>query len=274
VLPEGTRAQELENLRQSLAPAAEQAGEKQQRHAKSSTSGGREPDPNRSWLRAGRGLVAFLKETEDEGAVLRRAGHWSPQTLKAYRDELQRVYDRVSTLVARFDRIAAEKARSGSRVSPDGAQRGLPSVGDETPLEGTAEAPVAQDAAEVAQSSERTTRTAENGTGSSPDEAQHVPSLLLAGSTQPDDTVDHAPEPADDADEESAGEEKGSDHRAVVTRLIQAFRNENYSWRAMAKRFNAKGVPTLSGKGQWNDRTIARFAERIGMLTIGMVDGC
>jgi hypothetical protein len=126
----------------------------------------------------------------------------------------------------------------------------------------------------AARSSEDTVGMTENGTGTTTDEAQHGPSLPLAGSAQPEGTVDHAPEPADDAGEDNAGEAKDSDYRAEVTQLIQALRNKDYSWRAIAKRFNDDDVPTLSGKGRWNDRTLARFAGRMVVRKVGMVDGC
>jgi hypothetical protein len=46
------------------------------------------------------------------------------------------------------------------------------------------------------------------------------------------------------------------------TRLIaqaEKLRKQELSWAEIARRWNAKGVPTLSGEGQWHRKTIARM---------------
>lgn len=36
---------------------------------------------------------------------------------------------------------------------------------------------------------------------------------------------------------------------------------EGASWAEIARRWNASGIPTLSGKGQWHRKTVARMVE-------------
>jgi Recombinase len=47
--------------------------------------------------------------------------------------------------------------------------------------------------------------------------------------------------------------------KAMVLQRLRAMRAEGLSLQAMADRFNHEGVPTLSGKGRWQKRTIGNL---------------
>jgi len=50
-----------------------------------------------------------------------------------------------------------------------------------------------------------------------------------------------------------------TDHKAEVLTRLQVMQAEGLSLRAMANRLNAEGVPTLSGKGRWQQGTIGKL---------------
>ena len=50
-----------------------------------------------------------------------------------------------------------------------------------------------------------------------------------------------------------------SDHKAAILTTLRVMQAEGLSLWAMANRLNAEGVPTLSGKGQWQQGTIGKL---------------
>jgi hypothetical protein len=59
--------------------------------------------------------------------------------------------------------------------------------------------------------------------------------------------------------------QRGSVAKSVATqRLIsqaEELREQGLSWVEIARRWNAEGIPTLTGKGQWHDANIARLVK-------------
>ncbi len=51
---------------------------------------------------------------------------------------------------------------------------------------------------------------------------------------------------------------------AALSRRAKKLSGEGVSWKEIARRFNAEGVPTLSGIGQWHGSTVQHMIEKHG----------
>jgi hypothetical protein len=51
---------------------------------------------------------------------------------------------------------------------------------------------------------------------------------------------------------------------AALSRRAKRLSAQGVSWKAIAQRFNAEGVPTLSGIGQWYGSTVKHMIEKHG----------
>jgi ParB-like chromosome segregation protein Spo0J len=305
--PDGVRAQR----RATLRAAAAHTGADDQAPGPQTTPAARQRprhrDPDRPWLRAERGLAVFLQETHNQQVVLTRARHWLPEARRDYLRELEAVHERVTTLIRGFVKIEREPPTPDQPEEPPAAPQTTRAAGAETSPEGTPLWPgdrqqaAVQEDGKAAPSLPAEDGVADDGglpsthvravaTGAPLQAAQDsAPVRSPASGTPagvPDSTADgtegepsvpasDTPAFADQSGEGDAGEaEDGHDRHVALAGRIQALLREGASWRGIASTFNAEGVPTLSGKGRWNDRTLSRFAERKGVRKAATLDGC
>lgn len=61
----------------------------------------------------------------------------------------------------------------------------------------------------------------------------------------------------------AARRERQAEHDRLVGPRIEAMRKEGMSWQAVARAFNAEGVPTPSGHGRWQALQVQRIHRRL-----------
>jgi hypothetical protein len=308
-LPEDAREERRAALREEAPDPRPPGGRRRRRRTSPAPARRHPRDPNRRWFQAAQALWRFHVLTDNHAAIVALARGWSHESLQRYREELQRAQARLIALEQAFEQLLAgagappEGAREPDGDEADGAASqsqalceppvrptppaaSVPACDTVTPDVPDGDAVAHHPGARHGNTTGGVAGALPDGAGDRPAPAWASGDMRATSRAIMEETTRETPDQA--ADPETAGalggatppvrqldegepglEDNAGDRRLALIHRITAVRAHGRSWRGIAKQFNADGVPTLSGRGVWDDSTLARFARTMGTASAG-----